>query len=98
MQTTKKVVDFGHRFQPVTGNENEALTWQRGVVHWFDAGKAYGFIHAANGKDVFVHCSALQRNHVNTVDFRGGMIVEFTAKQRPNRACQEVALIRVVSE
>jgi CspA family cold shock protein len=31
-----------------------------GVVKWFDADKGYGFISTEEGKDVFVHFSAIQ--------------------------------------
>ncbi len=33
---------------------------QQGTVKWFNADKGYGFITGENGKDVFVHFSAIQ--------------------------------------
>ena len=34
----------------------------QGTVKWFNAQKGFGFIqHAAGGKDVFVHISAVER-------------------------------------
>ena len=32
---------------------------KKGTVKWFDPKKAYGFITGDDGRDVFVHCSAI---------------------------------------
>ena len=46
-----------------------------GIVKWFNDDKGFGFISAANGKDVFVHFSAIQAQGRRTL--REGQSVEF---------------------
>ncbi len=46
-----------------------------GTVKWFNADKGYGFITGEDGKDVFVHYSAIQGEGFKTLD--EGQAVEF---------------------
>ncbi|MDY0074534.1 MAG: cold shock domain-containing protein [Acholeplasmataceae bacterium] len=50
----------------------------KGVVKWFDADKGYGFISSAEGKDIFVHFSAIQIEGYKTL--AEGDQVEFEVK------------------
>ena len=47
----------------------------QGKVKWFNAEKGYGFIEGQDGKDVFVHFSAIEQDGVKTLD--EGQEVEF---------------------
>ena len=47
----------------------------KGTVKWFNNQKGYGFITAEDGKDVFVHFSALQMDGFKVLD--EGDAVEF---------------------
>jgi cold shock protein len=53
----------------------------RGKVKWFNNQKGYGFITPEEGKDVFVHYSALQGEGYKSLD--EGQEVEFEIEQGP---------------
>lgn len=48
---------------------------ETGKVKWFNAEKGYGFIEREDGKDVFVHFSAITGDGFKTLD--EGSAVEF---------------------
>ncbi len=48
----------------------------KGTVKWFNAAKGYGFIEHEDGKDVFVHFSAIQIDGYKSLN--PGQQVEFT--------------------
>ena len=47
----------------------------RGKVKWFNDAKGYGFIETNEGKDIFVHYSAIQKDGFKTL--AEGQAVEF---------------------
>ena len=47
----------------------------QGKEKWFNAQKGYGFIEGQDGKDVFVHFSAIEQEGFKTLD--EGQEVEF---------------------
>ena len=53
----------------------------KGRVKWFNNSKGYGFIEQENGKDVFVHFSAIQTNGFKSLE--EGQAVEFEVTQGP---------------
>ena len=53
----------------------------KGTVKWFNAEKGYGFITGEDGKDVFVHFSAIQGEGFKTLD--EGQNVEFDIVEGP---------------
>ena len=48
---------------------------QEGKVKWFNDAKGYGFIETAEGKDIFVHYSAIQKDGFKTL--AEGQTVQF---------------------
>lgn len=63
----------------------------RGTVKWFSNQKGYGFITPENGKDVFVHFSAIQGDGYKTLN--EGEAVEFEIAQGP-KGEQAVNVVR----
>lgn len=53
----------------------------RGKVKWFSNQKGYGFITPEDGKDVFVHFSAIQGDGFKTLE--EGQEVEFEVENGP---------------
>ena len=51
-----------------------------GTVKWFDERKGYGFITGEDGKDVFVHFSAIQEEGFKTLN--EGQRVRFEVTER----------------
>jgi CspA family cold shock protein len=52
-----------------------------GTVKWFNATKGYGFIGCEDGKDVFVHYTAIQSEGFRRLD--KGQQVEFSIEGGP---------------
>lgn len=53
----------------------------KGTVKWFDNSKGYGFITPENGKDVFVHHTAISGEGYKSLD--EGQKVEFNIENGP---------------
>jgi CspA family cold shock protein len=58
-----------------------------GTVKWFNATKGFGFIEQDNGKDVFVHHSAIQADGYKTLD--EGARVKFDVVDGPKGPAAE---------
>ncbi|GBD38250.1 MAG: cold-shock protein [Deltaproteobacteria bacterium] len=67
----------------------------RGKVKWFNESKGYGFIEQENGKDIFVHYSAIQSSGFKTL--KEGDIVEFEVIEGP-KGLQASKVVKVSSE
>lgn len=55
--------------------EGEGIMKNKGTVKWFNDRKGFGFIKLNDGKDIFVHYSALQGDGFKTL--KEGESVEF---------------------
>ena len=64
----------------------------RGKVKWFSSQKGYGFITPENGKDVFVHYSAIKGDGYKSLE--EGQEVEFEIEKGP-KGDQAVNVVRV---
>ena len=63
----------------------------KGTVKWFSNQKGYGFVTPENGKDVFVHFTAIQGDGYKTLN--EGESVEFEISQGP-KGEQAVNVVR----
>ena len=64
----------------------------KGTVKWFNAEKGYGFITGEDGKDVFVHFSAIQAEGFKSLD--AGQAVTFDLQQG-NRGLQAANVVKL---
>ena len=62
----------------------------KGTVKWFNAEKGYGFITDEDGKDVFVHFSAIQGEGFKTLDEGQSVTYDLTEGQRGMQASNVV--------
>ena len=62
----------------------------KGTVKWFNAEKGYGFITGEDGKDVFVHFSAIQDEGFKTLDEGQSVTYDLTEGQRGMQASNVV--------
>ena len=64
----------------------------KGTVKWFNAEKGYGFITGEDGKDVFVHFSAIQGEGFKTLDENQRVTFDVTQSDRGPQASNVVKL------
>ena len=62
----------------------------KGTVKWVNAEKGYGFITGEDGKDVFVHFSAIQGEGFKTLDEGQSVTYDLTEGQRGMQASNVV--------
>ncbi len=67
----------------------------KGTVKWFNASKGYGFLSQEDGKDVFVHFSAIQGDGYKSL--KEGEAVEFEVTQGP-KGPQASNVVRLSSQ
>ncbi|VEU80474.1 cold-shock protein [Haploplasma axanthum] len=63
-----------------------------GKVKWFDADKGYGFISSDEGKDIFVHFSAIKSEGFKTLAEGDQVEFEVTSGDRGQQAANVVKL------
>lgn len=61
-----------------------------GKVKWFNADKGYGFITTDDGKDVFVHYSAIQSEGFKTLDEGQEVTFDISESERGPQASNVV--------
>jgi len=91
---------FSPRNYPIdTNGFSPELLWKggdlymaKGKVKWFNGSKGYGFISQDEGKDVFVHFSAIQGDGFKSLD--EGQEVEFEVVNGP-KGLQAANVVKV---
>ena len=58
-----------------------------GTVKWFDSKKGFGFLLNSEGKDVFVHISAVERAGLTTLN--EGQVVQFELVENRGKTSAE---------
>ena len=63
----------------------------RGKVKWFDDKRGYGFITGDDGRDVYVHFTAISKDGYRTLkhNWRVSFDVELSADNRPEDVCSK---------
>lgn len=64
----------------------------KGTVKWFNSEKGYGFISSEEGKDIFVHFSAIQSNGYKTLEEGDKVEFKVTKSDRGETAANVVKL------
>ncbi len=62
----------------------------KGSVKWFNTEKGYGFITGEDGKDVFVHFSAIQSEGFKTLDEGQAVTFDITEGDKGPQAANVV--------
>jgi CspA family cold shock protein len=62
----------------------------KGVVKWFDADKGYGFLSSEDGKDIFVHFSAIQSEGYKTLQEGDQVVFDVKSSDRGPQAANVV--------
>ncbi len=65
---------------------------EKGTVKWFNDNKGFGFIEQGNGKDVFVHYSAINMEGFKTL--KRGQMVEYNLVQGPKGPQASEVIVR----
>ena len=63
-----------------------------GKVKWFNNEKGYGFITTDEGRDIFVHFSAIQQDGYRTLDEGQSVTFDITESDRGPQASNVVKL------